>query len=110
MPISLIPFEKDIGCIHWEPTWKLNTIFFEYCFVNLSKPIASEVIAPNFLDKSILACSLETVILTNNSKSFALLVDSIIFISSSLVSKEKVLTLYLKYASFMSSLLFTVFI
>ena len=49
--------------------------------------------APNFVDKSISACSFETATLTNNSRSFASLVVSIIFINSSLVSREKALTL-----------------
>jgi len=40
-------------------------------FVNLNKPTASEVNAPNFFDKSISACSFETETLTNSSKSLA---------------------------------------
>jgi len=39
--------------------------------VNLNNPIASALIAPNFFDKSISACSFETETLTNNSRSFA---------------------------------------
>ena len=50
---------------------KTNPNFFEYCFVSLNNPVASEEITPNFFDKSISACSFDTETLTNNSKSFA---------------------------------------
>ena len=94
--------------MHCDPTWKLKPIFFEYCLVSLNRPVASVVDAPNFFDKSISACSLDTATLTNNSRSFALLVLSMILINSSLVSNENDLTPYLKYASLILSLLFTV--
>ena len=45
--------------------------FFECSLHNLTNPKASEGSAPNFLDRSISACSFEIAILTNNSKSFA---------------------------------------
>ena len=70
----------------------------EHAEIDLSKKFgaltseASDVSAPNFLDKSISACSFETATLTNNSKSFALFVLSIILINSSFVSNEKVFT------------------
>ena len=41
----------------------------EYCFTNLKRPAASEFSAPNFFDKSISACSLDTATLTINSRS-----------------------------------------
>ena len=85
-----------MGCIHWEPTWKLKPIFLECCFTSLNNPAASEFNAPNFFDKSISACSFDTATLTNNSRSLALLVLSMILINSSFVSKAKVLTPNLK--------------
>ena len=70
----------------------LNQPFLEFALANLNNPIASEVSAPNFLDKSISACSFDTATLTNKFKSFALFVLSKILINSSLVSNEKSLT------------------
>ena len=58
----------------------LIQFFLHVVLLTLSRPAASEFNAPNFFDKSISACSLDTATLTNNSKSFALFVFSIIFI------------------------------
>ena len=69
-------------------------------FNSLNNPKASLDKAPNFLDRSISACSLEIVTLTYKFKSFALFVDSRILSNSSFVSKAKSLTLYLKICFF----------
>ena len=55
--------EVDVGI--------LNCVFLACCLQSLTSPRASEGRAPNFLDKSISACSLEIAILTKSSKSFA---------------------------------------
>ena len=67
--------------MHCEPTWKLRPTFLEFALANLSKPIASDVKAPNFLDRSISACSFDTATLTNKLRSFDLFVLSKILIN-----------------------------
>ncbi len=38
-----MPLAYEIGCIHWDPTWKLNPIFLEWSFARLKSTIASEL-------------------------------------------------------------------